>query len=298
MTTAQDIAGIMPAMVTPMKPDGSVDGEAIGKVVDHVFAGGVKGIVPIGGTGEYSALSTKERAFVVEKTVEAANGRGPVVASVLSPGYQDAMEVGTAVKAAGADAVMLILPYYATGYDQEMADYVRRFREEIDLPVVFYEIPEITGVTIGVDHIARLAEEGTIIGMKFSDTDIARCGLLAAATGENFSLLCGQETLFAHQCLLGARGGILAAPNVFPKFWVEALRLATEKKFDALVAHMAKATPMLDTLFCETNPAPIKTALRTLGIEVGAPRLPIAQTSADGVKRVEEMLGEYRAAWA
>lgn len=297
MTSANDIAGMLPATVTPFKANGDVNYDMIKPVVDHVFAGGAKGIVPIGGTGEYTMLSNDERRKIVEKSVEATAGRGPVIAGLLSPGYADNMQVAREVKAAGADAVLLILPFYATGHDQGMADYVRRFRDEIDLPIVFYEIPARTGVRIGIDHIARLADEGVIIGMKFSDTDLVRCAHLAELTDERFCLLGGQETLMTYQGALGARGAILAAANLFPRFWNEALTFAKAGKFAELVKHMEAARPMIDTCFMEPNPVPVKVGMKLLGMDCGGGRLPLEPPSRETVAAVTAMVKAFSAEW-
>jgi len=297
MTTAKDIAGMLPATVTPFNADGSVNYAMIPRIVDHVFAGGAKGIVPIGGTGEYTMLSNDERRRIVEASVAAADGRGPVIAGLLSPGYADNMQVARDAKAAGADAVMLILPFYATGHDQGMADYVRRFRDEIDMPIVFYEIPGRTGIRIGVDHMARLAEEGVIIGMKFSDTDLVRCAHLAELTDENFCLLGGQETLMTYQAALGARGAVLAAANLFPRFWNEALNLGKAGDFPALVKHMEAARPMIDTCFMEPNPVPIKVGMKLLGMDCGLGRLPLEPPRPETVRAVEAMMQAFTPKW-
>lgn len=297
MIAANDLAGMLPATVTPMTPTGEVNYAMIGRVVDHVFAGGAKGIVPSAGTGEYTMLSNDERRRVVEASVEATAGRGPVIAGALSPGYEDNLQVARDAKAAGADAVMLVLPFYATGHDQGMADYVRRFRDQIDLPVVFYEIPGRTGVRIGVDHMARLAQEGVIIGMKFSDTNVERCALLAELTSENFCLLGGQEGLMTYHCQLGARGAVLAAANLFPRFWAEALRLGGSGDFAAMVKHMELARPMLETSFIEPNPGPIKVGMKLLGMDCGHPRLPLEPPRPDTVRRVQAMVDQYAPAW-
>lgn len=297
MITAKDIAGMLPATVTPFKADGSVNLDMIPRIVDHVFAGGAKGIVPAGGSGEYSMLSNAERRAVVEASVEAANGRGPVIAGCLSPGYADNMAVAKDAKAAGADAVMLIAPYYAWGHDQGMADYARRFRDECDLPIVFYEIPFRTNVRMGIDHIAKLADEGVIIGMKFSDTDLARCALLAELTDDRFCLLGGQETLLTYHASLGARGAVLAAANLFPRFWNHALELGKAGKVADLVPMMEAARPMIDTCFMEQNPVPIKVGMKLLGMDCGNGRLPLQPARPETVKAVEAMVAKFSVEW-
>ncbi|WP_159587690.1 dihydrodipicolinate synthase family protein [Chelativorans xinjiangense] len=297
MTTAQDIAGMLPATITPFTASGEVNYGMIPRIVDHVFAGGAKGILPIGGTGEYTMLSNEERRRVVEVSVEAAKGRGPVIAGLLSPGYADNMLVAKDAKAVGADAVMLILPFYATGHDQGMADYVRRFRDEIDMPIVFYEIPGRTGVKIGIDHMAKLAEEGVIIGMKFSDTDLTRCAHLAELTNENFCLLGGQEGLMTYQASLGARGAVLAAANLFPRFWNHALQLGKTGQIAGLVKHMELARPMIDIAFMEPNPVPLKVGMKLIGIDCGEGRLPLQPPSKATVSAVTALVEKFNVDW-
>ncbi|MEI4488439.1 dihydrodipicolinate synthase family protein [Frigidibacter sp. MR17.14] len=297
MITAQDIAGMLPATITPFNADGSVNEAMIPRIVDHVFDGGAKGILPIGGTGEYSMLSNAERRRVVEISVEAARGRGPVIAGCLSPGYADNMQVARDAKAAGADAVMLLMPYYAWGHDQGMADYVRRFRDEIDLPIIFYEIPFRTNVRMGIDRIAELANDGTIIGMKFSDTDVARCALLAELADERFCLLGGQESLLTYHASLGARGAVLAAANLFPRFWDAALKLGAAGKTQELVQMMVRGRKMVDVCFMEPNPVPLKVGMKLLGLDCGQGRLPLEPPRPATIRAVEAMVADYAPEW-
>lgn len=297
MITANDIAGMLPATITPFTAAGAVNYDMIPRIVDHVFAGGARGIVPIGGTGEYTMLSNAERQRIVEVSVEATRGRGPVIAGLLSPGYADNMQVARDAKAAGADAVMLILPFYATGHDQGMADYVRRFRDQIDMPVVFYEIPGRTGVTISVDHMAKLADEGVIIGMKFSDTDLTRCAHLAELTDDRFCLLGGQEGLMTYQASVGARGAVLAAANLFPRFWNHAVELGKAGRIAELVKHMELARPMIDTCFMEPNPVPLKVGMKLIGMDCGNGRLPLEPPSQTTIEAMVALVDRFSPAW-
>jgi len=297
MLTANDIAGLLPALVTPFRDDGSIDRETLQRLVAHVFDGGAKGVVPIGGTGEYTALSPLERCEVIETSVLAAKGRGPVIAGVLSPGYGDAIAAAKDFKMAGADAVMLLTPFYATGSQIGMIDYIRRFREELDLPIVLYEIPARTNVSLDPESIAGLAEEGTAIGIKFSNYDVPRFARLAGMVGGNFVLLGGEEPLAAYHLHMGARGAVFATANLFPRYWTEMLKIAAQGDFSATLKHQALCQPLLDAVFAETNPGPLKKAMEMIGLPVGEVRLPLRPPSAETVRLLKDALAPLEFSW-
>lgn len=297
MLTAKNLAGLLPALVTPMNDRGDVDPAAMHKVVAHVFDGGATGVVPLGGTGEYTALTQSERRQVAEATVAAADGRGPVIAGVLSPGYGDAITAAKDFKAAGVDAVMLLTPYYATGNQAGMIDYIRRFREELDLPIVLYEIPPRTNVTLDAETVARLAEDGTAIGIKFSDGDLTRFARLAALVGDDFALLGGEEPLVAFHLQMGAVGAVLASADLFPRFWAESFRIAADGDAGAAVRHQALAQPMIDALFAESNPGPLKKAMEMIGLPVGRAWTPLRPPSVETVRLLEAVIPPMNDTW-
>lgn len=166
-----DLSGLFTAIVTPFADDKSVDFEALRALVRFQIEAGATGIVPIGGTGEYPALSRKERADIVRACVEAADG-APVLPGVLSTGFADAVEAGRDFIAAGASGVMAVTPYYATGTQEGMRAYFRNYRDAVSAPVLAYEIPRRTGVALKAETVAELASDGSIIGMKCSSYDM------------------------------------------------------------------------------------------------------------------------------
>ena len=275
MLTAESLRGVFPALVTPFDTQGEVDETALRRLVARLLDAGVHGLVPIGGTGEYAALSPRERRLVVETVADAARGRVPVIAGVLAPGFEDAREAAWDFAAAGADALMLITPFYATGTQDGIAAYVRRFRDVCERPVVLYEIPGRTNVALQAETVARLAADGTIIGMKYSSYDVAQFIRVVAHAGDKIAILSGEEPLFATHLAIGARGGVLTTANLLPERWLAIFEDATRGNLRAALAKQAALDPLIRAAFAETNPGPLKFLMQEAGQPCGKPRLPL-----------------------
>lgn len=296
MLTDKDLINLYPALVTPFTEEDEVDIASLSRLVARMFDGGAQGVVPLGGTGEYTALSPAERRTVVEHTVAAAKDRGFVVAGVLSPGYAEARAEGLAYKAAGADAIMLLTPFYAIGDQLGLAAYIRRFREDVDLPIVLYEIPARTNVSLAPETIAALAEDGTAIGIKFSNYDVPRFARIANMVGEDFAMMSGEEPLVATHIQLGARGAVLATANLFPRYWAHLFKLAASDHA-AAIRHQLAFQPVLDAVFAEANPGPLKEAMGIIGQPVGQARLPLVAPSYRTEQLLNDALALFEADW-
>ncbi len=183
------LEGILPAFPTPTRDDGTVDEAALRRLLQYLLDGGAAGLVPVGGTGEFTALSPEARTQVVAVTAEAADGRVPVVAGVVSPGWAEAVQAGRDFKAAGADAILLITPFYVTPTQAGIRDYFRAYREAVDLPLVFYDIPGRTRIVTEAETLAGLAADRTIVGMKICNTDMHHTNLLASMVDDSFAML-------------------------------------------------------------------------------------------------------------
>ncbi|KAA0917512.1 dihydrodipicolinate synthase family protein [Aquicoccus porphyridii] len=296
MLTSKDLINLYPALVTPFTDDDKVDTAALTHLVGRMFDGGAQGVVPLGGTAEYTALSPAERRAVVECTVAASKGRGPVVAGVLSPGYAEAKAEGLAYKAAGADAIMLLTPFYAMGDQPGIAAYIRRFRAEVDLPIVLYEIPARTNISLAPETIAALAEDGTAIGIKFSNYDVPRFARIAGMVGDDFAMMSGEEPLVATHIQLGACGAVLATANLFPRYWSHLFELAA-KDSAAAIRHQLAFQPVLDAVFAEANPGPLKGAMEIIGQPVGTARLPLVPPSPQTERLLRDALSLFQPEW-
>ncbi len=296
MTLTKDqLSGLYTAIVTPLAPDGSVDVPGLQALVRFQLAAGASGVVPIGGTGEYPAFSRAERRAIVAACVEAADGK-PVIPGVLATGFEDALEAGRDFAAAGAAAVMTVTPYYAPGSQEGMRAYFRRYREQLDLPVLLYQIPRRTTVAAMADTVQAIAEDGSIIGMKYSSYDMPDFIRTVKLAGDKIAILSGEEPLFATHVAIGARGGVLASATIYPKIWLEIFGLARAGKLDAALALQDRIDPVIDTIFLETNPGPLKAYMALAGRPAGGVRLPLLAPTPETVAKLEAAAEHAKAA--
>jgi 4-hydroxy-tetrahydrodipicolinate synthase len=267
--TKDQLLGLYPALPTPTDATGTVDRKATKRLVEFLCSAGVNGLVPVGGTGEYPALTPAERRTMVEITVEAAAGRLPVVAGILAPGYRESVQAAKDFAAAGAAGVMLVTPYYVSATQDGIREYFKAFAQEVGLPVLLYEIPYRTGIALKAETIAQMVDDGSIVGMKACNPDFAQFARIIGLVGQRISVMSGEEPFFATHVAMGARGGVLATANLFPKLWQEIFALASAGNLKAALARQQQITPLLDAVFAETNPGPLKEAMAMAGMPVG-----------------------------
>lgn len=280
------ISGLYTAIVTPFTDEGDVDFAALKKLVRYQIEAGAAGVVPIGGTGEYPALSRDERRDVVAACVEAADGK-PVIPGVLSTGFKDAVEAGKDFSAAGATAVMTVTPYYAAGAEAGMRTYFRNYRDAVDVPVLLYQIPRRTTVSVTAEGVQAMAEDGSIIGMKYSSYDVPEFIRTVRYAGDKIAILSGEEPLFATHVVLGAVGGVLASATIYPRIWLEILDLARQNRLKEALALQEKIDPVVGAIFTETNPGPLKRYMALAGMPVGGVRLPLLTPSGQTLTGLE-----------
>jgi 4-hydroxy-tetrahydrodipicolinate synthase len=275
MSKTVSLRGLVPACTTPLLSNGDCDRGGMAALVGYMIEHGVSGIVPMGGTGEFTALSRNVRRQAVEATVEAAAGKVPVVAGVLTPGFGDAVEAGQDFKSAGAAALMVIAPYYSNTEQNGVIDYFRAYRDAVDLPIVLYDNPFRSRIVLTPDTIATLANEGTVIGMKASNTDLYHFDNVMERVHPDFQMLSGQDTLFTQQISQGGRGGILTSAALVPGIWNEIQALAEAGKFKEALALQRKLGPLMDALFVQEFPASVRYALDLIGLPGGSALLPV-----------------------
>ncbi len=290
--TKADISGLFTAIVTPFGPDNAVDFPVLKDLVKRQLKAGATGIVPIGGTGEYTALSRKERADIVAACVEVAGG-APVLPGVLATGYHDALDAGRDFKAAGAAGVMLVTPYYAVGPQEGMRRYFNDYRAEIDLPILAYEIPRRTNASISAGTYAKLADDGAIIGMKYSNYDMPEFIAVMREVGDKLAILSGEEPLFATHVGLGAVGGVLASASIYPEFWIKVFKLASSGNLKGAMAMQNQIDPVLGAIYRETNPGPLKHFMGLAGQGVGGVRLPLTEPTDETKAMLTSVLSDF-----
>lgn len=266
---------IMTAMVTPFGKDGNVDYELLKKLIDHLLSTGTDGILVSGTTGEGPTLTEEEKIELIEKTVEYVAGRVPVVAGTGSNNTKATIEYTNKVaKIDGVDAALVVVPYYNKPDQAGMIAHFTAVADNVDLPIVMYNIPGRTGVTMEVKTIAELSKHQNIIGIK-DCTGIVNMAEIVANTPNDFLAFTGEDADALAARNVGAQGVISVASHLFGKE-ISQMYAANSKGDNEIAGElMSDLTPKMKALFSHPSPSPVKAALNHVGIEVGGCRLPI-----------------------
>ena len=266
---------IMTAMVTPFGKDGNVDYELLKKLIDHLLSTGTDGILVSGTTGEGPTLTEEEKIELIEKTVEYVAGRVPVVAVTGSNNTKATIEYTNKVaKIDGVDAALVVVPYYNKPDQAGMIAHFTAVADNVDLPIVMYNIPGRTGVTMEVKTIAELSKHQNIIGIK-DCTGIVNMAEIVANTPDDFLAFTGEDADALAARNVGAQGVISVASHLFGKE-ISQMYAANSKGDNEIAGELMRdLTPKMKALFSHPSPSPVKAALNHVGIEVGGCRLPI-----------------------
>ena len=288
--------GTYTALVTPFReqPGEPIDWDALDALIDWQLAGKVAGLVPCGTTGESPTLSHEEHARVIERTVERVKGRVQVVAGTGSNSTLEAVAMSQQAERAGADAVMLVVPYYNKPSQAGLHRHFVHVAKSVRLPVVIYNIPGRSGIDLAPETLAAIAEAApNVVATKEATGNVLRAQKIVQMMGEQVTVLSGDDALTLGMIAVGARGVISVTANVVPAEVTRATRLALEGRMtDARQAHYA-LLPLHEAMFLEPNPAPVKVALAMRGIGSEVVRSPMA-TCAEGTRQA---IATALAAW-
>jgi 4-hydroxy-tetrahydrodipicolinate synthase len=283
--------GVFTALVTPFR-DGAVDERALVELAELQIAAGIDGIVPCGSTGEAATLSHAEHQRVVEVVVAAARGRVQVVAGTGSNSTAEAIQLTRHAKEAGADGALLISPYYNRPTQEGIVAHYTEIARQTAFPLLVYNIPARTGSNVLPATLARLSEVDQIVGVKESCGDLNQIAHLIAAVPESFAVLSGDDWAVLPLLALGGKGAVSTVSNVAPGEMVELLRAFRAGDLARAQAIHFRLLPLLDALFCETNPIPVKAALAMRGLIQEELRLPLVPISNGNRERLQAVLKE------
>ena len=270
--------GVLPALVTPFR-DCAVDEEAFIRLVERQVAGGVHGLVPVGTTGETSTLSHDEHRRVVELCVATARGRVPVIAGAGSNSTDEAIELARHAKTIGADAALVVTPYYNRPSQEGLYAHYRAINDAVQLPVLVYNVPARTSVDIANETLARLAQLPNIVGIKDATGDLARASLQRLQCGEDWVLLSGNDDVALGYLAHGGHGCISVTSNVAPELCATFYNDALSGQWAGALYAQDRLIRLHKALFTDASPAPTKFALAHLGLCAEDCRLPIAPAS-------------------
>ena len=281
--------GSFTALVTPFK-NGAVDEKAFRDLVDWQIAEGTNGLVPVGTTGESPTLSHDEHKEVVEWCVEQARGRVPVIAGTGSNSTAEAIELSRHAESAGADAALVVTPYYNKPTQEGLYQHFKAINDAIGIPIIIYNIPVRSVIDMSVDTMKRLYELKNIAGVKDATANMSRVSQQRAVLGEDFNQLSGEDITALGFMAHGGHGCISVTSNVAPRLCAEFQAACLKGDFAAALNLQDKLAPLHINLFVETSPAPIKYALSLIGKCANALRLPMVPTSAKAQAAVREAM--------
>ncbi|MCL6235809.1 4-hydroxy-tetrahydrodipicolinate synthase [Acinetobacter sp. ANC 5579] len=273
---AQTIQGSIVAIVTPMFEDGSVDWKSLEKLVEWHIKQGTNSIVAVGTTGEASTLSMAEHTQVIKEIIRVANKRIPIIAGTGANSTHEAIELTKEAKELGADAALLVTPYYNKPTQEGLYQHYKSIAEAVDLPQILYNVPGRTGVDMHNDTVIRLADIPQIVGIKDATGDVPRGQeLIEGLKGKDMVVYSGDDATAYQLMGLGAKGNISVTANVAPKEMSEVC--ASALAGDAVQAEQQNNTVanLHQILFCESNPIPVKWALHEMNLIETGIRLPL-----------------------
>ena len=274
--------GSIPALITPFR-NGIVDEQAFQALVERQIAEGSHGLVPCGTTGEASTLSMQEHVRVVELCVEAAAGRVPVIAGAGSNNTAHSIELAKHAKRVGADAVLVVAPYYSKPSQDGIFAHFKAINDAVDIPIIAYNVPSRTVVDISVETMGKIAGLKHGCGVKDATGDMTRLARHRALAGDRFILLSGDDPSALGFNAHGGKGVISVTANVAPKLCAQIQSLSAQGAFESARAIDDMLAPLHKALFVEPSPGPAKYACSVLGLCTEEVRLPIL-TLTDGAK--------------
>jgi len=287
--------GAITAIITPFR-GGRLDVPALKKLVEFQVRNGISGLVPCGTTGESATLSFEEHEKVIQVVMDAARGRVPVIAGTGSNNTKEAVVLTRYAKKAGADAALVITPYYNKPTQKGLVAHFRAIAEEVDIPIILYNVPGRTGVNMTADTVARLSEVKNIAGVKEASGNLVQVSEILRATPRTFCVLSGDDALYFPMLALGAKGVISVVSNVAPREMADLYdafvsgRVATAREIHY------RLWPLMQALFIETNPIPVKTAVAMMGMIKEEFRLPLCTMSDDNRKALAKVLSGLKIA--
>jgi len=286
--------GVFPAIITPFLKDESLDEEGLKKNIRYLSNTGISGIVPCGTTGESATLTFEEHKRVVEIAVEAS--KVPVIAGTGSNNTREALELTRHAAEAGADAALLITPYYNKPSDKGMFEHFKTIAEKCDIPIVLYNVPKRTGIDLKPELVAKLSKVKNIVAIKEASGNLSQQSQIIEQTrGSDFVVLSGDDDLTLPTMSLGSRGVVSVVANVAPKKTVAMVNAALKGDFETARTLHYELLPLVRAMFLETNPIPVKTAHKYLGLANGPLRPPMSSMAPEKeaiLKEILERLGE------
>ena len=287
-----DLKGSMVAIVTPMLNDGRVDLRSLGHLIDWHVTEGTSAIVVVGTTGESATLSVKEHCDLVARCVEFANKRIPIIAGTGSNSTDEALYFTNSAKKCGADACLLVAPYYNKPPQEGLYRHFKSVAQGVDIPQILYNVPGRTACDISIETVDRLADINNIIAIKDASGDVARGNELVKRCGDRLSVYSGEDAITLALMEGGAQGTISVTANVAPALMSQMCSFALTGDIESATRIDKKLEALHKHLFLQANPIPVKWLLTKMGLIEAGIRLPLVELDEQYHNQVLEALGK------
>jgi 4-hydroxy-tetrahydrodipicolinate synthase len=287
--------GSLVALITPFDKNNQIDEQGIKELVEFHIKNGTDGIVPCGTTGESPTLSHEEHKKVIDLTVKAVGGRIPVIAGTGSNSTEEAIDLTSAAKEIGADGVLLVMPYYNKPTQKGLYMHFKTIVEKVDIPAIVYNVPSRSGVNLLPVTLAELAELKNIVAVKEASGNLEQMAEVMYLCGDKITLLSGDDKILLPVLSIGGKGVISVVANIIPKevsLMVKEFQQGNYKEAQDLF--FKTIYPLSRAMFYETNPIPVKTAARLMGLPAGNLRLPMVDMEDSHFQQLKKDLEEHK----
>ena len=282
------------AIVTPMKENGDVNFEKLGEILEEQIKEGTDSIVICGTTGESSTLTHEEHLETLKYTIDKVNKRIPVIAGTGSNCTETAIYLSTEAEKYGADGVLLVTPYYNKATQKGLIEHYTKIANSIKIPVILYNVPSRTGINIQPKTVAYLVEHvDNIVGIKEASGDIAQVAEMAALTKGKLDIYSGNDNQIVPLLSLGGKGVISVLSNVAPRFTHDMVEKYLNGDVKGSCDMQLDAMPLINALFSEVNPIPVKAAMNLMGMEVGPLRSPLTEMEEANKEKLKEEMVKF-----
>ena len=271
--------GAAVAIITPFKEDGSVDYDTFGKIIEDQIAGSTDAIVVCGTTGESAAMPDEEHLAVVEYCVKKVAGRVPVIAGTGTNDTQHCINLSQGAEKLGADALLLVTPYYNKTTQRGLIAHYTKIAESVKLPIILYNVPSRTGLNIAPETLKELSKVENIVAVKEASGNISQVAKIAQLCGDDMTIYSGNDDQIVPLLSLGGKGVISVLSNVAPKQTHDMVASYLAGDVAAACKLQLEAIELVDALFIEVNPIPVKAAMNMLGYNAGGLRMPLCEIS-------------------
>lgn len=283
--------GCATALVTPFTNDG-INFEELRKLIEFQILEGIDGLVICGTTGESSTMSLAEKKSVIDFSVKVANGRVPIIAGTGGNNTADAVAMSKYAESVGADGLLLVTPYYNKTTQKGLIAHFSKIAESVNIPIILYNVPSRTGLNIEPETCLELSKIPNVVAIKEASGNISQVAKIANLCNDELTIYSGNDDQILPILSLGGLGVISVLSNVYPKFVHEMVMDYLTGNWQKATASQIYSLPLINALFSEVNPIPIKYALNKIGFNCGIPRLPLVELSDKNKERIDTLLKE------